>query len=686
MDLPTHKGVPLESPYDQTSTISLNRHSAVEKLISWSGLNGVLSRDLAKFVIGENGQIRYVANRFIPANKHLLHVPFHYDISFATLKTEIHSDKSWIGWTDLKTRLKQFEEQFQWNKYNYEQKDYFSKNVLLAVAIIGVLYKLKKINNNTNTTSGHTNLGNTNPTQEGGGGTSTGEPLTKSFLLETFEHYWKAIRVDVGNVIYNWTSAELLCLQGSSLSNCLCDARRFGEELYYHVILPFITLYPNYFGGIHSNDIITLNDYFHINSIILTQSFGTGKKEKPTLLPIIDLVNGKPNDLHNVTLENCAIQKEINGEFIKFHVLETYCDIYAGDEIFLEYAQVGNGDYLMTYNHIPLDPEMIMNNQKTDIFLDLSEFFEDELLRRHPNSSNIRLLKKKHIYGFFNLPKTMPITMEDLFSPQYSCIPSLRQVLIFLQFDENDAKRSITTGRIKSQLSPHQVHDLFRLFVKFIEITLTKPNLLLFRALLDNKLPASMIQSLATINTSTTSTASPPITTLAGTTSTSLTSPSSSSSSSTLSTTTNNNDAIPTILTENMKSAIYLQISERLVVEVMINRFISLFPDRIHEFAYSIVRDHLISSEVNAILDELCQPMILARQSLCLVCGSKQNLSKCSRCRKAYYCSAACQKEHWPYHKNVCRPSTSTGNSNTNVNTSPSTSKESRKTVATSSK
>jgi hypothetical protein len=105
-----------------------------------------------------------------------------------------------------------------------------------------------------------------------------------------------------------------------------------------------------------------------------------------------------------------------------------------------------------------------------------------------------------------------------------------------------------------------------------------------------------------------------------------------------------------------MKSAIFLQMSERLVVEVMINRFINLFPENFHDLGYSIMRDHLVSTEINTILEELCRPIIVARATQCLVCGSSQNVSKCSRCRLAFYCSAACQKEHWPYHRVVCKP------------------------------
>jgi hypothetical protein len=42
----------------------------------------------------------------------------------------------------------------------------------------------------------------------------------------------------------------------------------------------------------------------------------------------------------------------------------------------------------------------------------------------------------------------------------------------------------------------------------------------------------------------------------------------------------------------------------------------------------------------------------------CVVCG-KATDTKCSRCKKAYFCSPACQKENWKYHKAVCVPPTS---------------------------
>eukprot|EP00727_Mastigamoeba_balamuthi_P004399 m51a1_g13958 hypothetical protein (198) ;mRNA; f:949106-949893 len=40
---------------------------------------------------------------------------------------------------------------------------------------------------------------------------------------------------------------------------------------------------------------------------------------------------------------------------------------------------------------------------------------------------------------------------------------------------------------------------------------------------------------------------------------------------------------------------------------------------------------------------------------LCAVCGKTQSaMMRCSRCRTVEYCSAACQKQDWPQHKQHC--------------------------------
>ena len=47
-------------------------------------------------------------------------------------------------------------------------------------------------------------------------------------------------------------------------------------------------------------------------------------------------------------------------------------------------------------------------------------------------------------------------------------------------------------------------------------------------------------------------------------------------------------------------------------------------------------------------------PVVFDTRS-CLVCGKHGQVKVCSRCKRASYCGAHCQKSNWPTHKRYCR-------------------------------
>jgi hypothetical protein len=36
-------------------------------------------------------------------------------------------------------------------------------------------------------------------------------------------------------------------------------------------------------------------------------------------------------------------------------------------------------------------------------------------------------------------------------------------------------------------------------------------------------------------------------------------------------------------------------------------------------------------------------------------CGLTEELLRCSRCRKEWFCSVTCQKAQWPFHRDICK-------------------------------
>lgn len=221
---------------------AVRRSECTTSLIHWASMNGLVSRNSIKLVINERGHVVLKAQQFIPANKHLLHVPFKLDLSFNTLKYEVDEDKNWPGWQDLRARIKAFEQSFQWSPHNYDQKDNFSKNLILVTCIMGVLKKI------ADTDPDHFDR--------------------VSDTLKTFSYYWDALPSAIGSVLCDWSDFELALLRNTSFFSCLPDAKRFGYEMFNEVFLPFIAQHPDKF----ITD-IDFEIFMKVNSIVCTRSF-----------------------------------------------------------------------------------------------------------------------------------------------------------------------------------------------------------------------------------------------------------------------------------------------------------------------------------------------------------------------------------------------------------------------------
>jgi hypothetical protein len=56
------------------------------------------------------------------------------------------------------------------------------------------------------------------------------------------------------------------------------------------------------------------------------------------------------------------------------------------------------------------------------------------------------------------------------------------------------------------------------------------------------------------------------------------------------------------------------------------------------------------------------QPIMEVAHRTCADCGKKQmQMHKCSRCKAAFYCDAACQQRHWREHKAACGAAAAAG-------------------------
>lgn len=289
---------------------------------------------------------------------------------------------------------------------------------------------------------------------------------------------------------------------------------------------------------------ITVEKFIEVCSIVSSRSFGNNDNQE--FIPIVDFINGTPNSNHNCILELIYVTAAHT------RILRTTQTIYAGEEVFLEYAQCGNDYFLVAHDCIPFDRDIIMNNQYNEITLNMVGYFAKESANIHPgtNSTKIREAKMTYITTVSGIPPT--ITVNDMIISKMNSIQSLRQVLIFFHTDEAAVRKKIETKSLKYDLNTELI---FKSLLTLIENHFGRPNLEYYNSLV-----------------------------------------------------THADD-----LTENMKSAIYLHMSERLVIETLLNRFLDLFDEFQYPCALEIFGAHLIAEDFSAVVTELERPYYVLR-------------------------------------------------------------------------
>ena len=84
-------------------------------------------------------------------------------------------------------------------------------------------------------------------------------------------------------------------------------------------------------------------------------------------------------------------------------------------------------------------------------------------------------------------------------------------------------------------------------------------------------------------------------------------------------------------------------------------------PERFVEFLTDLLRHQRDPSDAGLDHESFFEPPRWAaplREPECAFCHSKtDNLKRCTGCKRVFYCSKTCQKQHWKEHKPECQSS-----------------------------
>ena len=568
---PKERGVLVEQ-HGNTSVCE-ERFEKIDHLLTWLYQHGTVLSESIKLVVDRNGNSKFLATRFIPCSAIVLQVSSSLDASYDTLLQEITPTRKWID--NLKAKRDHFlSTRNTISRFHIEET---CSNVEFAVVMIGVLQKLR-----------HTK--------------------ERSVTTCLFEKYMQSLPDEIESFMFTWPDEDMYVLSKTSFyKNCNDSMAQLTMDLFKEVVQPFTQQWPQIF-----KETIDFSLFVRILSIIQSRGFVGDKFH-----PIIDLMNGLPAQLHNCATYSTVLDTQ------RVQIAQTTRDIQMNEEILLSYAQKGNGKYLLTYGHLPLHREIILNNPSSTIYMNFGHFIHTELLKAYPGSASIRSQVSTFIRDTVRIPALMGLQLDSILS-DLRYIETLKVCLSILLVDEKCWARQDAAEVEAARTS--RPDAVVRLFVKFMEQNITVISLATLREVLHHCRRVRLSGDGASY---------PP----------------------------EEHRRVNHTL-----SSVLLYISEMRMVDIMCTNMANSFPPAFLPVALYLMGHLMYNDDLTVLLDEhIALEMSesshvpeVVKSSACLTCatcGSRStSCMKCSRCKTVYYCDSVCQRRHWPQHRRYCVP------------------------------
>lgn len=176
---------------------------------------------------------------------------------------------------------------------------------------------------------------------------------------------------------------------------------------------------------------------------------------------------------------NCYLETIEGENEVLFHALISSSPIKCNDEIFIEYPLVSLGEYLVNYHHVPSDRDMTTSNTLTCIYLYFKDFFMQTSI-----SNDIKLDYFNQQYHF---PQVLSICLDDIIDDTRGSIDlQIFQFLLLIQCSDQEFSSFIEKGIPSYDSIEYDTKIILHLFLQFIDFCLEVPDCLLYKDIFDD--------------------------------------------------------------------------------------------------------------------------------------------------------------------------------------------------------